>query len=272
MSIDSGKAAVRDFWDAAACGEHLYLSDVSAEAFQRQAQTRYDLEPFIHEFARFDEARGKRVLEIGVGLGADHQAFAQAGALLSGIDLTPRAIELTRRRLGAFGLESDLRVGDAEHLDYPDDVFDLVYSWGVIHHSPDTAQAVREILRVLKPGGVAKVMIYHSPSLVGLMLWLRYGLAAGRPWVSMRQLYANHLESPGTQAFSVPQARALFASFASTAITVQLTHGDLLSSQAGQRHQGAALSIAKVVWPRWFLRRFCRGMGLFMLIEATKPQ
>ena len=93
-------------------------------------------------------------------------------------------------------------------------------------------------------------MIYHSPSLIGLMLWLRYGLAAGRPWASMRELCANHLESPGTQAFSVNQARALFAGFASTVISVQLTHGDLLSSQAGQRHQGAALSIAKVVWPR----------------------
>ncbi len=271
MSIESDKTAVRDFWDQAACGERLYLQDVNADAFRVQAQLRYELEPFILSFARFDEARGKRVLEIGVGLGADHQRFAEAGASLSGVDLTPRAIEMTRKRLALLGLKSDLQVGDAERLDYPDGTFDLVYSWGVIHHSPDTPGAIREILRVLKPGGVARVMIYHSPSLVGLMLWLRYGLAAGRPGTPMREIYANHLESPGTKAYSVAEARALFSDFSHATVTVQLTHGDLLSSGAGQRHGGAALSLARAVWPRWFFRLFGRRLGLFMLIEASKP-
>lgn len=272
MPTDSAKAAVRDFWDEAACGERLYLTDVNPEAFRSHAQSRYDLEPFIWPFARFDECRGQRVLEIGVGLGADHQCFAERGALLSGVDLTPRAIEMTRRRLDALGLTSDLRVGDAEQLDYPDATFDVVYSWGVIHHSPDTAQAVRKIFRVLKPGGVARVMIYHAPSLVGLMLWLRYGLAAGRPFTRMRDLYADHLESPGTKAFTTSQAHILFKAFSPVAITVQLTHADLLTSRAGQRHQGALLSAARWVWPRWFFRTFCPGMGLFMLIEAYKPR
>ena len=271
MPTDSAKAAVRDFWDEAACGERLYLPDVSAEAFRSHAQARYEIEPFIRPFAHFDESRGLRVLEVGVGLGADHQCFAEQGAQLSGVDLTPRAIEMTRRRLDALGLASDLRVGDAEHLDFPDNTFDVVYSWGVIHHSPDTAQAAREIFRVLKPGGVARVMIYHSPSLVGLMLWLRYGLAAGRPLTPMAELYANHLESPGTKAYSTSQARALFSAFSPVAITVQLTHGDLLTSEAGQRHRGPLLTVARMVWPRWLFRTFGRGLGLFMLIEATKP-
>ncbi|HUR21339.1 MAG TPA: class I SAM-dependent methyltransferase [Vicinamibacterales bacterium] len=272
MPTDSAKAAVRDFWDEAACGERLYLPDVSAESFRSHAQARYDLEPFIRPFARFDESGGLRVLEIGVGLGADHQCFAERGARLSGVDLTPRAIELTRRRLETLGLTSDLRVGDAEHLDFPDETFDVVYSWGVIHHSPDTAQAVREIFRVLKPGGKARVMIYNAASLVGLMLWLRYGLAAGRPLTPMQDIYGKHLESPGTKAFSTSQARALFSAFSPVAIKVELTHGDLLTSEAGQRHRGALLTLAKAVWPRWFFRTFCPGMGLFMLIDATKPR
>jgi len=183
MPTDSAKAAVRDFWDEAACGERPYLPEVSAEAFRSHAQARYDIEPFIRPFARFNESHGLRVLEVGVGLGADHQCFAEQGAQLSGVDLTPRAIEMTRRRLDALGLASDLRVGDAEHLDYPDNTFDVVYSWGVIHHSPDTAQAV-----------------------------------------------------------------------------------------PGQRHRGPLLTVARVIWPRWFLRTFCKGLGLFMLIEATKPR
>ena len=168
--MSTSKSDVRDFWNEASCGEKLYLGGVDAAGFDEQAQTRYALEPFIIPFADFPAAEGKRVLEIGVGLGADHQRFAEAGALLSGADLTPRAIDLTRRRLDMRGLKSDLRVGDAEHLEYADNGFDLVYSWGVIHHSPDTDKAVQEIFRVLKPGGLAKAMIYHRYSLVGAML------------------------------------------------------------------------------------------------------
>ena len=81
--------------------------------YAAQAKARYALEPYIRDFARFEETRGLRVLEIGVGLGADHQQFAEAGADLWGIDLTERAVEHTRRRLAAFGLNSHLAVGDA---------------------------------------------------------------------------------------------------------------------------------------------------------------
>ncbi len=269
MSIT--KADVRDFWDQAACGEKLYLEATDGEGFRKQAVARYALEPYIIPFADFRSAAGKRVLEIGVGLGADHQRFAEAGAVLSGVDLTPRAIELTQRRFAALGLASDLRVGDAENLDYPDATFDIVYSWGVIHHSPDTPRAVDEIFRVLKPGGVAKVMIYHARSLIGVMLWLRYGLAAGRPFTPLRQIYATHLESPGTKAYTVAESRALFRHFENVRLLTRLTHGDLLSSQAGQRHGGALLTLARALWPRWVFRTFFPKNGLFMLIEATKP-
>ena len=93
------------------------------------------------------------MLEIGVGLGADQQRVAEAGAALSGIDLTERAVEHTRRRLAAFGLDTDLAVGDAENLQFPDDSFELVYSRGALHHSPDTPKAIAEVWRVLKRVG-----------------------------------------------------------------------------------------------------------------------
>src|SRR5437773_3426876 len=143
---------VQEFWDTAACGEKLYLEAPDREGFRKQAPIRYSLEPEILPFADFLAARGKKVLEIGVGLGADNQRSAEAGALLTGIDLTPHAIVLTIRRLEAFGLRSDLRVGNAEQLPFEKDGFDIVYSWGVIHHSPNTRRAVEEIFRVLKPG------------------------------------------------------------------------------------------------------------------------
>ncbi len=196
------KRQVAEFWERAACGEELYLHGQDRAAYEAQARARYGLEPYIAEFARFEETHGLRVLEIGVGLGADHQRFAEAGADLCGIDLTPRAIEHTRRRLALFGLKYRLAVGDAEALPFPNEQFDLVYSWGVLHHTPDTPRAIAEVWRVLKPGGCARIMLYHKWSLVGLMLWVRYALLALRPWWTLGQVYARYLESPGTHAYS----------------------------------------------------------------------
>jgi SAM-dependent methyltransferase len=268
--MKSAKRAVLEHWERAACGEELYLRAPTPEGYREQARRRYELEPYIEEFADFAAARGRSVLEIGVGLGADHERFAAAGARLSGIDLSPRAILHARRRLALSGLDSLLLVGDAECLPFADAVLDVVYSWGVIHHSPDTAAAVAEIHRALRPGGCAKIMIYHRWSLVGYMLWLRYALARGRPWLSLARLYADYLESPGTKAYSRAQARALFAAFRRVRIETRLTHGDLLESQAGQRHEGKLLRFARRVWPRALLRRCAAGHGLFMLITAVK--
>lgn len=268
--VSTDKQQLHDFWNEAACGENLYLRGTDRQNYEFQARKRYELEPYIFEFAGFDRALGKRILEIGVGLGADHQRFAEAGAILAGIDLTERAVEHTTRRLAAFGLSSQLAVGDAERLDFPDETFDIVYSWGVLHHSPDTPKAVSEVWRVLKPGGTAKVMIYHTWSLVGLMLWIRYALLGLRPWLSLREIYASNLESPGTKAYSIAEARQLFSAFGEVGIRIVLTHGDLLKSMAGQRHQGALLSLARKVWPRALIRRFFSGSGLFMLIESRK--
>jgi SAM-dependent methyltransferase len=261
---------VHDFWNSASCGEELYLRNRDKAGYLAQSRRRYELEPFIPEFANAAKTRDRDVLEIGVGLGADHQLFAEAGSRLTGIDLTERAIDHVRHRFEAFGLHSDLRVANAERLPFPDQSFDLVYSWGVLHHTPDTMRSVSEAARVLRPGGRARVMIYHRRSLVGLMLWCRYALLAGRPWRSVNTIFASHMESPGTKAYSVAEARDLFRAFASVTIHTLLTHGDLLESDVGQRHRGRLLSIAKQVWPRALLRAACPGRGLYMLIEATK--
>jgi SAM-dependent methyltransferase len=268
--MQADKSAVRDFWEQASCGEMLYLQGLRTGDYLDQARERYALEPYIERFADFSAWSGKRVLEIGVGLGADHQGFALGGARLSGIDLTERAVSLTRYRLALFGLRSELSVGDAENLSYGDGEFDLVYSWGVIHHTPNTPRAVEEIRRVLRPGGVARVMIYHKWSLVGYMLWARYALARLRPWMTLTEVYSRYLESPGTKAYSVPEARRMFARFSTVHTRVVLTHGDLLESAVGQRHRGMLLTLARRLWPRALLRRLVPGQGLFMLIEAIK--
>lgn len=268
-ATDATKDDVREFWDAASCGEVYAEGAEGAEAFARQAARRYELEPYIAEFAGFADGAGKDVLEIGVGMGADHLQWAAAGPRsLVGVDLTPRAVEWTTQRLAAAGYEPDVRVADAEALPFDDDSFDLVYSWGVLHHSPDTPQCFREVARVLRPGGEARIMIYHSRSVVGALLWARYALAAGKPSRSMADIYANHLESPGTKAYSRAQADELCAPFRLARIDVQLSFGDLLLGEAGQQHQGALLDAARRVWPRSLLRRYGANLGLYLLIRA----
>jgi SAM-dependent methyltransferase len=155
-------------------------------------------------------------------------------------------------------------------LQFADASFDKVYSWGVLHHSPDTAKAIDEVWRVLRPGGSARIMIYHKQSLVGYMLWVRYALLTGRPWRSLADIYARHLESPGTKAYSSEEARALFGKFARVSIEPVLTHGDLLESEAGQRHRGPLLTAARAIWPRALLRRLMPHHGLFLLIRAER--
>jgi SAM-dependent methyltransferase len=262
---------VRSFWEREACGE-VYATGPSFRAqLEAQARERYALEPYLKPFARFEEARGRRVLEIGLGMGADHEALAEtAPALLAGVDLTRRAAELTAARLALARHVPRVLVADAERLPFGDASFDIVYSWGVLHHSPDTAATVREVHRVLRPGGVARVMLYHRRSIVGFMLWARYALMRGRPWLSLSTVFDRHMESPGTKAYTSSEARALFERFSDVRVGVQLTFADLLEGAAGQRHAGMALAVARGAWPRGLLRRYAGAYGLDLLVEAVR--
>lgn len=271
MSGEQLKKSVEEFWDAASCGEVYAEGADPCTQLRAQARTRYELEPYIFDFARFDDGAGRDVLELGVGMGADHVEWARrAPRSLTGVDLTPRAIDHTRTRLACEKLTSTLRVGDAESLPFEDASFDIVYSWGVLHHSPDTPRAIREVHRVLRPGGNARIMVYQKWSLVGFMLWARYGLLAGRPLRDLADIYAHHLESPGTKAYTLREARAMCANFSEVKLSTQLSFGDLLMGAVGQRHRGGLLSAAKTLWPRPLLRVVASRFGLYLLIDATK--
>lgn len=269
--MEENKQSVKDFWNEASCGEKLYMKgEDEIEKFENQLKVRYELEPFILPFAEFDKKKNQKVLEVGVGLGADHQMFAQNGADMYGCDLTERAIEMTKKRFDLLGLKSNLAVSDAENLPYENSYFDSVYSYGVIHHSPNTQVAADEIYRVLKKGGKASIMIYHKYSMVGFMLWLRYGLMALKPFRSLNFIYSHYLESPGTKAYSVKEAKKMFQKFSEVKIETRLGHGDLLSSSAGQRHEGSILNIARSIYPRFLIKLLFKKYGLFMLIKLVK--
>ena len=264
------KQQVHDFWNKAACGEAVTLKGQTRDAYREHSRWRYQVEPFIEEFAEFEKYAGLRVLEIGVGLGADHQRFAEAGAILYGADLTQRAIWHTQQRFNVEGLTSHLQICDAENLPIESNIFDLVYTWGVLHHTPNTQRAIDEVHRVLKPGGEAKIMIYHRMSIVGWLLWLRYALARCRPATSLDEIYAVYLESPGTKAYSKKEAKQMCSRFAKVSIRIILGNGDLLEEHVGQGHRGLLLSVAKIIWPRPLIRSLCRRFGLIMEIRGVK--
>jgi ubiquinone/menaquinone biosynthesis C-methylase UbiE len=268
--VDKAKQAVYEFWEKESCGENPYLNGMEKENYLRQLEIRYQLEPYILDFVDFKGLTGKKILEIGVGLGADHQKFAEAGAILHGIDLTDRAIEHASRRFHLLGLESNLQKADAEKLPFEDNSFDLVYSWGVLHHTPDIAKAINEIYRVLKPNGEVKVMIYHKYSFVGYMLWIRYALFKGKPMTSLNDIYNQYFESPGTKAFAIKEARELFSKFKDVSIIINLSYADLLESAVGRRHRGPFLLLAKLIWPRRIIRTFFPHYGLNLLITGAK--
>ncbi len=266
------RASVRAFWEEEACGERLVTAADSLDAgLEEQARERYTIEPYLVRFARFEDGRGRAVLEIGVGLGADHLEWAKRQpARLVGIDLTAKAVEYTGRRLAMHGFSSDLRVADAEALPFEDDTFDIVWSWGVLHHSPDTSRAIDEVYRVLKPGGRARVMLYHKNGLVFLLAWLRHSWFRGRPWRSRDDVIARELESAGTKAYTRRGAAALFRRFAQADCRTTLTMGDLLEGPIGRRHGGRLLEFMKAVWPRRLIRLLGDRVGSDLLIEAVK--
>lgn len=264
------KKKVYDFWNQNSCGESLYLKKPTKKNYDYQLKKRYIIEPYIKKFANFRNSYKKKVLEIGVGLGADHQMFYEAGADLYGVDLTARAIEHTKHRFKLNNYESKLFVQDAEALPFNNQTFDIVYSYGVLHHTPDTEKSISEVHRVLKNGGTARIMMYHKWSIVGFMLYLRYALFNLRPFLNLSIIYSSYLESPGTKAYSKKEINHLFKKFKSIEIKTVLSHGDLLQYSAGQRHSGFLIKFARMIWPRYIIKKFFSKYGLFLMIKVVK--
>ena len=158
---------VRTFWDESPCQADLSKSQDRRRYFEEISEQRYGRREWhIPIVAQFESFRGKKVLEIGCGIATDGLEFARHGANYVGTDLTPHAIDLARERFALFSVQGRFEVANAEErLPLADGSIDHVYSFGVIHHSPVPEKIVREIHRVLRPGGTFTVMLYNRVSI-----------------------------------------------------------------------------------------------------------
>ena len=189
--------------------------------------------------------------------------------LAPGVELSDGGCRTSYARTRALS-RAHVVQADLCQLPFAEGTFDFAYSYGVLHHSPNTQTAIEEVHRVLKPGGTARIMIYHTHCWVGFLLWTVHCLGGFRPWKSARWAIYNFLESPGTKAYTKDEARAMFSSFSQTSIRTQLSHGDLLALGPYQRHTRWHHKLALALYPRWAIRLLGNRLGMAMLIEAEK--
>src|SRR5216683_1841543 len=240
MPVAEKKQRAREQWSEDPCGavygrEQEFGTREFFDAVERHRYTEYA--PWMPAVMGFDDFAGARLLEVGCGMGTDLLQFARRGAKVTGVDLTPRSIEISRRHLAVYGERGDFAITDGENLPFAAESFDVVYSNGVLHHTPDTAGAVREVHRVLRPGGQTRVMLYHRKSLA---YWdqvvLRHGVLRGEflRGNSPSDIMSKYVEfnegggRPPVKVYSRGEARKLFSMFREVKVQVeQLTRPEL---------------------------------------------
>ena len=174
----------------------------------------------LFPYARY---RGRRVLEVGCGQGGMAALWAERGAQITAVDLNPDAIAATRERFSQRGLTGEIRQVDARSLPFEDGTFEYAYSWGVLHHSPDLARSVKELMRVLRPGGEFGIMLYNRHSILYWyhVLFLEGLLHAERRFLSPLQLASRYGDgdrqegNPHTWPVTIGEMRELFGPYSS---------------------------------------------------------
>jgi 2-polyprenyl-3-methyl-5-hydroxy-6-metoxy-1,4-benzoquinol methylase len=216
MSFQSVDVArVKEYWNARPCNIRHSTAPVGSRQYFDEVEARkYFVEGHIPGFAEFERWSGKRVLEIGCGIGTDTVNFARHGAQVSSVDLSDKSLELARQRVQVYGLEKHVKffAGNAEELSevVPVEPYDLIYSFGVIHHTPKPDRVLEELRRYTRPGTTVKIMVYHRRSYK--VAWIVLTEGRGRFW-GLDELVARSSEAqtgcPVTYTYSRREGRAL---------------------------------------------------------------
>lgn len=208
-------ADVRRYWDARPCNiRHSPKPVGSREYFDEVEARKYFVEPHIPGFAEFERWQGKRVLEVGCGIGTDSINFARAGAQLTAVDLSAESLRIAQQRADVMGVQDRIEFVQANAEELTSAVsgqqYDLIYSFGVIHHTPRPERALAEMRKLAAPGGTVKLMVYHRRS--WKVLWILAAEGRGRFW-NADELIAKYSEAqtgcPVTYSYSRQAGREL---------------------------------------------------------------
>lgn len=206
---------VKDYWDRRPCNLlHSPKPVGTKEYFDEVEGRKYFVESHIPRFAQFERFRNKKVLEIGCGIGTDTINFARHGASVTAIDLSEKSLALARQRARVYGLEDRIcfHLGSAEELSaiVPIEPYDLIYSFGVIHHTPNPERVLQQIRLYSHKGTTIKIMVYHRRS--WKVFWVLATYGKGRFW-RLGELIARHSEAqtgcPITYTYTQLEARDL---------------------------------------------------------------
>jgi len=232
------KQKIKDYWENKTCETDKATSIPFTKNYHDQIEDyRYSMTPEVFEFAQFTRYSGKKVLEVGVGAGTDFCQWVKAGCIITGIDLTSEAVKNTASKLASQNLSGyDLRVADAENLPFKDETFDLVYSWGVIHHTANMQKALEEVCRVTKRNGEIKLMLYNSGSVLAYLAWLKVNILKLQFPKSIKACFYNgYFESVGTKVHSKKEFKKIFSKLPVKieSINSRVCGYDLLQGQEG---------------------------------------
>ena len=263
------KLKVAEFWDGHPCGSFASDKSVDEVSFFEEVEShRYRAQPFMHGLFDFERFSGLRVLEVGCGLGTDLRQAAMAGARTVGLDLSAKSVSLARSHFRMFRTEGAFVCGDAESLPFPDESFDVVYSFGVLHHTPNTSAAIKECHRVLRPGGRFLVMLYNrcswhvrvGPYLLALKRWI-YRQPAPVGGTDRLQVVRRYdgADNPLGTAFTPTEVRGFLQSFDD--IQLHIRHPRVVGGGLSARAYERALEWAGVN-SRW---------GFWIVAQAHRP-
>lgn len=208
---------VEEYWDRRPCNiKHSSKSVGSIEYFNEVEKRKYFVEPHILSFADFKKWKGKKVLEIGCGIGTDSTNFARAGAVLSVVEISEKSLAITKKRLKVFGLSAKCYLGNAEKLStfVPLAKYDLIYSFGVIHHTPNPNKVFAEIKKYCSEKTEVRVMLYSKFSFKVLWIILRFGKGAFWKIDELMRLHSEaQIGSPVSYCFTLSEIKRLMNGF-----------------------------------------------------------
>lgn len=200
---------VREYWEKAT---PMNFAD-ERWGYEKKRAFRYNLQDYMHETFGFGNWRGKEVLEVGCGSGIDALEFARNSALVTAVDITENAVVLTKALAEEAALPVNVMQAEGE-LPFPDGTFDLIYSFGVLHHIPNVDDTLSEIRRVLKPNGNIIAMVYNKDSLLHAYSIMHSHKDEGLSEEELTSKYSERNENcPYTKVYTKTGAKSLFEQY-----------------------------------------------------------